>query len=111
MVGMAASMCVVFVMMLGSCLTCGTLESTLVKNAIVLDGHLIVLQLTQAQVPFICCWRFISCLGILFGHAPDQVRNAARVAPLVSYWRTTFTKSESSMMPALESKVRRWGWS
>ena len=53
------------------------------KNSFVLDGRLIDLQSTQAQVLQSCCWRFSFCVGVLFGHVPDQVHDAARVVPLV----------------------------
>ena len=42
--------CVEFVMVLGSCLSCGTLYSTRVENLLVFDGYLIELQLAQAQI-------------------------------------------------------------
>ena len=79
------------------------------EELVVLDGQVVDLQLTRAQIRFICSWCFTSCLGILFGHVPDQVQYAARAAPLVLYQRTTFTKMGSSMMPALESKVKEVG--
>ena len=41
MVGRAASVCAAFVMMLGSCFSCGMLKSTWIQNLFVLDGHLI----------------------------------------------------------------------
>ena len=53
------------------------------KNTFVLDGRLIDLQFTQAQILFSCCWCFTFCIGILFGHVPNQVHDAARVVPLV----------------------------
>ena len=64
-------------------LSCGTLKSTWVKNSFVLDGRLIDLQCTQAPILFSCCWCSTFCIGILFGHVPEQVYDAARVAPLV----------------------------
>ena len=72
----------VFMMMLGSCLSCGTLKSTWVKNLLDLDGHLIDLQLAQAQIN-----ELLLALHLLLwhppGHVPDQVHYAARVVPLV----------------------------
>ncbi len=69
----------VFGIMVGSCMSCGTLKSTWVKNAIVLDGHLIDLPHIRDRI-VCCCWCFTVCLGILVEHVSDQVHDAARAA-------------------------------
>ena len=52
------------------------------KNSLVFGGHLIDLQLLGLR-SFSCCWGFPFCIGILFGHMPDWVHNAARVVPFL----------------------------
>ena len=70
----------VFGIMVGSCMSCGTLKSTWVKSSIVLDDHLIDLPQIRDRI-VCCCWCFTVCLGILVEHVSDQVHDAARTAP------------------------------
>ena len=65
----------VFVMVLGSCLSCGTLRSTRVKSSVTLDDHLIGLQVAQARIFFHCCW----CSPSALASSLIVVRDAARV--------------------------------
>ena len=55
------------------------------------------------------CLDFRTGDVFIVGHVLEQVQDAARVDPLVLYQHTTFTMMGSSVMPALESKVKDVG--
>ena len=83
-------------------------KSTWVKN-FVLDGCLIGLQCTQAQILFTCCWCFAFSSGILFGHVPDRVHDAARVVPLVVVPAHTLHEGGVQYDASLGIKVEEMG--
>ena len=65
---------------------------------LILEGHLINLQLAQALI-----------LGIFFGHGFIRSTTWQEWPHSLSYQHTTFTELESCMMPDLESNVQEVG--
>ena len=69
-------------MMSGSCLSCGKVKSTRVKKWLILDGLLIRLQLTQAQILWLLLVLHF-CIGILFWPCARAGPRLGRLAPHV----------------------------
>ena len=102
----AASMRAVFGIMVGSCMSCGTLKSTWVKNAIVLDGHLIDLPLIQDRILFVAAGASPSALETSMTMCLIRSMTQQEQPYTVSSLHTTFTKVVPSLMPALGAKVK-----
>ncbi len=70
---------IVFVVMLRSCLSCGTLKFTWMEPCLPLEATWLTFQFALALAFLGSCWCFASGLGIRCGHVPDQALTSKHV--------------------------------